>query len=153
MRPPLFCGSICTFILVANRHCSLLDRAGNRCFVGSDQIAEIAPGVREVLIGGRFWCATFRISRDPYRWVQFTAGTINAAYPHHDAPEPRLGQLGSFALSGWAPNRYITGLLALEDARSVARWIDNYFVAILGCDWDYSLDLLLEPLRDAQGPL
>jgi len=73
-------------------------------------------------------------------------------YPHNEAPETRLRQLESFALMGWAPNRYITGLLALEDARSVARWIYNYFVAILGCDWDYSIDLLLEPLRDAQGP-
>jgi len=119
--------------------------------VGSDQIAEIAPGVREALAGGPSWCATFTISCDPNRWVQFTAGTINAAYPHNEAPESRLGELGSFALREWAPSKYITGMLALEDARSVARWIDHYFVAILGCDGDYSVDLLLEPLRDAQG--
>jgi len=121
--------------------------------VGSDQIAEIAPGVREAIVGGPSWCATFRITGDPNSWVQFTAGTINAAYPHNEAPESRLGELGSFALSEWTPNNYITGILALEDARSGARWIDHYFVAILGCDWDYSVDLLLEPLRDAtQGP-
>jgi hypothetical protein len=77
---------------------------------------EIAPGVREALVGGRSWCATFRISSDPNRWVQFTAGTINAAYPQSEAPETRLGELGSFALTGWAPNKYITGVLALEDA-------------------------------------
>jgi hypothetical protein len=49
--------------------------------VGSDQIAEIAPGVREALAGGPSWRVTFEISGDPNRWVQFTAGTINAAYP------------------------------------------------------------------------
>ena len=120
--------------------------------MGSDQIAEIAPGVREALADGPSWCATFMVSGNPDRWVQFTAGTINAAYPTHEAPESRLGELESFALKDWAPNKYITGILALEDARSVARWIDHYFVAILGCDWDYSVDLLLEPLRDARGP-
>ncbi|MBT1509760.1 hypothetical protein KIP88_04535 [Bradyrhizobium sp. SRL28] len=119
--------------------------------MGSDQIAEIAPGVREVLAGGPSWCATFEISSDPNRWVQFTAGTINAAYPHNEAPESRLGELGSFALEEWEPNKYINGMLALEDARSVACWIDHYFVAILGCDWDYSVDVLLERLWDAQG--
>jgi len=119
--------------------------------VGSDQIAEIAPGVKEVLAGGPSWCATFKIPCDPNRWVQFTAGTINAAYPHIEAPESRLGELGSFALREWAPNKYVTGMLALEDARSIARWIDHYFLAILGCDWDYSVDLLLERLRSAQG--
>jgi hypothetical protein len=118
--------------------------------VGSDQIAEIAPGVKEALAGGPFWCATFKIFCDPNRWVQFTAGTINAAYPHVEAPESRLDELASFALREWAPNKYVTGMLALEDARSIARWIDRYFVEILGCDWDYSVDLLLERLRDAQ---
>ena len=92
-----------------------------------------------------------RFSCDPNRWVQFTAGTINAAYSHIEAPESRLGGLGSFALREWAPNKYVTGMLALEDAKSIAR-IDHYFVAILGCERDYSVDLLLERLRDAQGP-
>jgi hypothetical protein len=121
-------------------------------FVGSGQIAEIAPGVREALAHDPSWCATFTVSGNPDKWVQFTAGTINAAYLNHEAPEPHLGVLGSFALREWAPNKYITGMLALEDARSVARWIDHYFVAILGCHPDYSVDLLLEPLRDGRGP-
>jgi hypothetical protein len=112
--------------------------------VGSDQIAEIAPGVREALVGGSSWCATFRISCDPNRWVQFTAGTINAAYPHNEAPEPRLGELGSFALSEWAPNKYITGMLALEDARSIAigsivillRFLVVTGTTLLTCCWN-----------------
>ena len=120
--------------------------------MGSDQIAEIAPDVREVLAAGPSWCVTFEISGVPDKWVQFTAGTINAAYPHIEAPESRLSELGSFALREWAPNKYVTGMLALEDARSIARWIDHYFLAILGCDWDYSVDLSLERLRGAQGP-
>ena len=121
-------------------------------FVGSDQLADIAPGVKEALVGGPSWCAMFKISGDPNRWVQFAAGTISAAYRHIEAPESRLDELGSFTLREWAPNKYVTGTLALEDARSIARWIDHYFVAILGCDWNYSVDSLLERLRDAQGP-
>jgi hypothetical protein len=66
------------------------------------------------------------ISGDPNRWVQFIAGTINAAYPHNEAPESRLDELGLFALREWTPNNYITGILALEGARSVAHWIDHY---------------------------
>jgi hypothetical protein len=133
-------------------YCSLLSSRTIGVSVGIDQIAEIAPGVREVLTGVHAWCATFKISSDPNRRVQFTVGKINAAYPHTEPPESRLVELGSFALAGWAPKKYITGVLALEDARSVARWIDHYFAAVLGCDWDYSVDVLLELLQDAQGP-
>ena len=88
--------------------------------MGSDQIAEIAPGVREMLAGGPDWCATFEIPSDSDRWVQFTVGIINAAYPHNEAPESRLGELGSFTLEEWEPNKYVSGKLALEDARSIA---------------------------------
>ena len=119
--------------------------------MGSDQIADIAPGVREMLAGGPAWCATFEISSDPDRWVQFSPGIINAAYPHNEAPESRLGELGSFTLEEWEPNKYVTGKLALEDARSIACWIDRYFAAILDCDWDYSVDVLLQRLWDEQG--
>jgi hypothetical protein len=114
--------------------------------VGSDQIAEIAPGVKEALAGGRSWCVTFEISGDPNRWVQFTAGTINAAYPHVAAPGPRLGALRSFAVEEWEPNKSVTGRLALEDAGSIARWIDRYFAEVLDCDWDYSVDLKFDHL-------
>ena len=109
--------------------------------MGSDQIAEIAPGVGEALAGGPSWCVTFEISGDPNRWVQFTAGTINAAYPHVKAPGPRLDALGSFAVEEWEPNKSVTGTLALKDARSIARWIDRYFAEVLDCAWDYSVDL------------
>jgi hypothetical protein len=47
--------------------------------VGSYQIAEIAPGVKEARAGGQSWCATFEISGDPGKRVQFTGDTINAA--------------------------------------------------------------------------
>ena len=53
--------------------------------VGSDQIAEIAPIVREVLNGGPGWLATFEAMGDPMKWVQFQIGTIKAAY--HFTPE------------------------------------------------------------------
>jgi hypothetical protein len=89
---------------------------------------------------------TFEISGDPSRWVQFTAGKINAAYPYVESPDPRLGALGSFAVDEWEPNKSVTGTLALEDARSIARWIDRYFAEVLDCDWDYSVDLKFDHL-------
>jgi hypothetical protein len=114
--------------------------------VGSDQVAEIAPGVREALAGGPSWCVTFEVSGDPNRWVQFTDGTINAAYPYVEAPGPRLGTLGSFAVEEWEPTKSVTGTLALEDATSIARWIDCYFAEVLDCDKDYSVDLEFDRL-------
>ena len=32
------------------------------------------------------------------------------------------------------------GTLALEDARSMAPWIDRYFGKVLNCDWDYAVE-------------
>lgn len=113
--------------------------------LGSDQIAEIAPGVREALAGGPSWCVTFEISGDPNRW-EVTTGTINAAYPHVKAPGPRLGALESFVVGEWEPNKSVAGTLALEDARSTAHWIDRYFAEVLDCDWDYSVDLQCDRL-------
>ena len=111
--------------------------------MGSDQIAEIAPGVREALDRGSSWCVTFEISGDPGQWVQFTGSTINAAYPHVEAPGPRLDALGAFTMQEWEPNKYVTGTVTLEDARSIARWIDRYFAEVLDCASDYSVDLTL----------
>jgi|SRR5215467_9426393 len=114
--------------------------------MGSDQIAEIAPGVREALAGGPSWCVSFKITGDPNRWVQLTGDTINAAYPYVEAPGARFDALGSFAVTEWEANKFVTGTLVLEDARSIARWIDRYFAEVLGCDWDYSVDWVIEDL-------
>jgi len=112
--------------------------------MGSDQIAEIAPGVREALAGGASLCVTFEVTGDPGRWVQFTAGTINAAYPHSDAPGLRLAGLEALAVKEWEPNKCVTGTLALEDAKSIAGWIDRYFLEVLDCASDYSVDLAFD---------
>jgi hypothetical protein len=110
--------------------------------MGSDQIAEIAPGIREALSAGPGWCATFEVAGDPTKWVQFESGTINAAYPFADAP----GSEPAFALSTWQPNKFLTGRLMQSDPRSIARWIDDYFTAVLGCADDYSVDVSLARL-------
>jgi hypothetical protein len=114
--------------------------------VGSDQIAEIAPGVREALAGGPSFCVTFQVSGDPDRWVQLTGGTINAAYPHFDAPGLHLPGSESFSVTDWEPDKYVTGTLALEDAKLIADWIDRYFAEVLGCDSGYSVDLAFDRL-------
>ncbi|WP_035648058.1 hypothetical protein [Bradyrhizobium sp. ORS 285] len=110
--------------------------------MGSDQIAEIAPAVREILGGGSGWIATFEVTGDPTKWVQFEIGCINAAYLSADAPSQKLGGLPAFALLMWEPNKYLTGSLDLSDPRSIARWIDDYyFSAVLECADDYSIDV------------
>jgi hypothetical protein len=114
--------------------------------MGADQISEIAPAIREVLSGGGRWCATLEVSGDPSRWVQFTSGTINASYPHEDAPEERFGRLDQFVLVEWKPNKYAQFELEVEEARAIANWIDRYFVEVLGCEGDYSIDATLEEL-------
>jgi len=49
--------------------------------MGADQIAEIAPALREALAGGPDTCVTFEVMGAPEKWVQFVGGTLNAAYP------------------------------------------------------------------------
>jgi hypothetical protein len=112
--------------------------------MGADQISEIAPGIREVLVGAGGWCATFEVSGDPSRWVQFTQGTINAAYPYEESPDERLPLLGSCDLTEWEPRKYATFRLHLNEPRTVAKWIDRYFVDVLGCEQEYSIDTKLE---------
>jgi len=57
--------------------------------LGADQIAEIAPAVREVLDAaaqGRELLATFQLGGNATRWVQFTGGALDFAYPSAEDP-------------------------------------------------------------------
>jgi len=114
--------------------------------MGADQISEIAPEIREVLSGGGRWCATLEVSGDPSRWVQFTLGSINASYPHEEAPNDRAATLGQCAVVEWEPRKFVAFSVEMDDARTIAKWIDRYFSEVLGCDGDYSIDAVLEDL-------
>jgi hypothetical protein len=60
--------------------------------VGADQVAEIRPGIKEVLEAGEGWCATFEAAHDASLWVQYGSAVLNAGYPHIDEPN------GAFSL-------------------------------------------------------
>ena len=79
-------------------------------------------------------------------WVQFVDGVINAAYPSNYEPSAQIALLGNATLEGWESGRYLTVKLTAGDARSIAKWIDQYFQKMLGAPEDYGLDVLIEQL-------
>jgi hypothetical protein len=111
--------------------------------MSSDQISEIAPGIREALTDARF-CANFEVAGQAHKWVQFQAGTVNAAYPHEEHPAGLLTFLGDGTLTEWTAGKFVTVQLASNDARAIARWIDRYFERVLAAGDDYPIDLRIE---------
>jgi len=99
--------------------------------MGLGREAQIAEAVREVQARGESWCATFEMSNDPARWVQFTIDAINVAYPHAEDPSDRLRVLGVLTVVAWEPNKYASVTIASDDAGAVAAWIERYFADIL----------------------
>ena len=114
--------------------------------MGADQVAEIAPGIREAIGGRPDLCVTFTVTGHPDKWVQWVDGVINAAYPHVDPPESRLGGLQFDAIQHWEPKKSLTVTLAETEVYAIAKWIDSYFATVLdpGVDplFDFSLDRL-----------
>jgi hypothetical protein len=113
--------------------------------MGADQLAEIAPMVREVMAGGDSWCATFEVSGDSSRWVQFMVGTINAAYPRMN--DECVKAFGACDVVDWAPLNFVTVEIERSEARTIAMWIDRYFAEILDCNGECSIDCRIEKLR------
>jgi len=111
-----------------------------------DQVAEIAPAIREALAGGADLCATFVVTGQSQAWVQFVDGVVNAAYPATAEPAAVLAELGSATLQNWEPGKYLTAALTLGDARAIAKWIDHYFEMVLGAETEYALDVSLESI-------
>jgi hypothetical protein len=114
--------------------------------MSADQVAEIAPPIREALAGGPGLCATFVVSGQSQAWLQFVDGVINAAYPAAAEPASVLAELGSATLQNWEAGKYLTAALVLGDARAIAKWIDGYFEKVLSAGSEYALDVSLERL-------
>lgn len=102
--------------------------------------------IREVLAGRADTCATFSLAGKSDHWVQFVDGTVNAAYPLANEPSALLAQMGNALLESWRPHQHLTVKLAIADARSISKWIDQYFEQVLGTPGDYSLDVSIEQL-------
>src|SRR6185312_16469864 len=115
----------------------------------ADQIAAICPAILEAIEGAPDTCATLETEGVANRWVQFTDCTINGAYPYSTDPQERVKNLPPIAgmkLVGWETQKFATFEIPPSDAGSVARWIDEYFVSVLGCSADYDVDVTLEQL-------
>jgi len=114
--------------------------------MSADQIAEIAPAIREAIDGGPDICSTFTVVGKPDAWVQFVGGVANAAYPRTDDPSMILASLGSAALESWAPGEFLTVKLDTGDVPSIAAWIDRYFEQVLNAGSGYALDVSIESM-------
>lgn len=119
--------------------------------MNSDQLAEIRPALREVFKAGPNSCVTLEAEGDQEKWLQVVDHSINAAYPHADAPEPRmkaLPEVSGLKITGWEAEKFVTLEFPDRDARSIAEWIDAYFIAVLGCKaGDYHVDITYQILK------
>lgn len=114
--------------------------------MSADQVSEISPAIREAQSGGPDTCATLSMGGAAGCWVQFVDGVVNAAYPLNDEPSALVARMGNAQLEGWEAGQYLTVKLTIEDARSIARWIDQYFEQVLGAPEDYGLDVSIDQI-------
>lgn len=99
--------------------------------MGVAHIAKILPKIREVLQQSAERCVTLEVAGDPARWIQFTDGAVNAAYPHAGHPGPILARLGNARLEQWEANKFMTARLSTTDPVEIAYWIDQYCETVL----------------------
>lgn len=119
--------------------------------MNADQLAEIRSVLREVAAGAPDTCATLEVEGDAKKWMQIVDRTINAFYPHSDSPEERVGRLGlpplSAKLVSWDAGKFATFEFAQLEVKTVADWVDGYFVRVIGCtEGEYHLDVAFERL-------
>ena len=121
--------------------------------MSADQVAEMAPLVREVFAAGADdaaeWCATFEVVGNASAWAQVTASSLNLAYPFADAPLLRLADvvrpLPEVELVGWEAGKYATFSFGSASASVVARAVDDALTLLFALG-DYSVDGQLEQL-------
>lgn len=114
--------------------------------MSASQIAEIASGVQKVVADGDGLCATFTVAGDDDRWVQFTDGVVNAAYPHAHDPGSFMAKLGDAVVESFEAGQHLTVHLKATDPEAIARWIDSYFDQVLAAGSDYAIETTLESL-------
>jgi hypothetical protein len=112
----------------------------------SDQVAEIAPRIRESIEGGADMCATFTIKGDPKRWVQFMDGRVNAFLPETFDVEQVVPRLGGGVLDEYDTGVFVMVRMETADVHVIAPWIDAYFRHVLAARSNYSIDCTVERL-------
>lgn len=114
--------------------------------MGVAQIAKIIPKIREVMQDPAQRCATLEVAGDAARWVQFTDGAVNAAYPHAAQPAAVLARLGNARLEEWEANKFVTAKLSLTDPVEIAYWLDQYLETVLVGGAAYALTIKVRAL-------
>ncbi len=119
--------------------------------MSADQIAEIAPLIREVLGAPSkvTLCATFEVTGNSDAWAQVTATAINIAYPSEQEPQERLAALLSSStctgISDWEPMKFVTLTYGPDRPQAIARLIDGLLSELFQLN-DYSVDASIEEL-------
>lgn len=118
----------------------------------ADQISVICPAIREVQSGGPDLCATFEVVGNQDKWVQYTIGTINAAYPYKEHPQLLIEPLAEInprheiSISSWKAGTFVTIDFPENDPTKISKWIDFYLIGVLKCADDYSVDVTIEEI-------
>jgi hypothetical protein len=117
--------------------------------MNADQIAEIRPALREAIDGAPDTCVTFTVAGAPEKWLQVLGSTINTAYPHEGDPEEWLHSLPRISpqieVEACQPGLFATFQFPAIEITPTARWIDGWFVQVLGClPGEYHLDIQCE---------
>lgn len=124
--------------------------------MSADQVAEIAPLVREVfdhasenLTTDGVLCATFEVVGITAAWAQVTPNELNIAYPMDQSPESELHEimqgLPASKLLSWEANKFATWSFGSTKAGEVAKVLDLLLTKLFSLG-DYSLDGQLERL-------
>jgi hypothetical protein len=98
----------------------------------------IEAAVLEINAGDHDSFGTLRVVGDGDRWVQYTPGMVNVAYPFDDPPTERLVSFSFTDVEEWTPGASAMIEIFLPEP-DLAAWIDRYFKEVLGCPADYQL--------------
>ena len=119
--------------------------------MNTDFAAQVRPILKEAIQGPEDTCATFVVTGDPDKWVQYCNGTLNVAYPFDEDPEVQFAGLLARpeieGLSDFDEGKYAT--ISLQDPSDprVVGWIEEYFVTMLGCvSGGFTVDVTIEQL-------
>ena len=116
--------------------------------MSADQIAQIAPAVREVLEGaGDGWCATFELVGVDDAWAQVMKGSLNLAYPFSEPPNVAdvVASLPGATVASWEAEKFVTYSFDGTNAQAVALTIDRLFTKFFACG-DYAVTSRVEDL-------
>ena len=119
--------------------------------MNTDFAAQVRPILKEAIQGPEDTCATFVVTGDPDKWVQYCNGTLNVAYPFYEDPEVKLSNFLARpeieGLSDFDEGKYATVLLQNPSDPRVVNLIEDYFVTMLNCvSGEFTVDASIEQL-------